>query len=200
MILFSVWDIGWDTPIQDKERVRDLADRGRAYLKTYLNGVAKEVEQEGIRCDTSVSSGHAAVEILAAIYGSSADLVAMATHGRRATTEGQVEVFRAVPKLLEEYGHALPEGYLPPIDEARRDEALRYMKDVQNRHPGIAAGHVGVGAPRHEIPAFLDKSRFDLVVMMSRSIHGRGKWALGGVADQVIEGPTPVILVPPPSD
>jgi nucleotide-binding universal stress UspA family protein len=88
MILFSVSDIGWDAPIQDKERVRDLADRGRGYLKTYLNGVAKEVEQEGIRCDTSVSSGHAAVEILAAITGSSADLVAMATHGRRATTEG----------------------------------------------------------------------------------------------------------------
>ena len=264
MLLFSVWDIGWDAPIQDQERVRDLADRGSEYLRTYLRGVAKDVEQERIRCDTKVSAGHPAAEILAAITGSGIDLVAMATHSRTATTEGRrgsvadkvlrssvspvlavgpisraaapgprpalirrilvlldgtedaergllfalelgpplsasIEVLRVVPKLLEEYGAALPEGYLAPIDEERRDEATRYLADVQKRHPGIAAAHVEMGAPRREIPVFLDKSRFNLVVMMSRSVHGRGKWALGGVADQVIEGPIPVIIVPPPA-
>jgi nucleotide-binding universal stress UspA family protein len=84
-----------------------------------------------------------------------------------------------------------------PLDEERREEATRYLGDVQNRHPGVAGVHVEMGMPRREIPMFLETSRFDLVVMMSRSIHGRGKWALGGVADQVIEGPTPALILPP---
>jgi nucleotide-binding universal stress UspA family protein len=89
IILFSVWDIGLDAPVQDPERVRDLADRGKAYLMTYLRGTAKKVEVEGIRCDPRVSAGHPAAEILAAITGSDIDLVAIATHGRRATSEGR---------------------------------------------------------------------------------------------------------------
>jgi nucleotide-binding universal stress UspA family protein len=263
IVLFSVWDIGLDAPIQDPERVRDLADRGKEYLMTYLRGAAREVELEGIRCDPRVTAGHPAAEILTAITGSDIDLVAMATHGRRATSEGRrgsvadkvlrnsvtpvlavgpvsrtaqpehrpasirrilvpldgtedserglsfalelgpplsasIEVLRVVPRLLEEYGHALPKGYLAPIDKERREEANRYLA-VRGRHPAIAAAHVEMGAPRREILALLQKSTFDLVVMMSRSIRGQGKWALGGVADRVIEGPTPVILVPPPT-
>jgi hypothetical protein len=34
-------------------------------------------------------------------------------------------------------------------------------------------------------------------VMSTRSRYGGGRWALGSVADDVIEGPVPVILVHP---
>ncbi len=265
MILFSVWDIGLDAATHDQERVRTLSDRGQEYLRTYLHGIAREVEQDGLRCDGDVRAGHPAVEILAAVTGLDIDLLAMATHGRRATTEGRrgsvadkvlrnstvpvlaagpisqpatprprpasirrilvpldgtddaeqglvfalklarplaarIEILTVVESPLEQYGAALPEGYPATVDEEGRLQASRYLEDVQGRYPEVAAAYVEMGVPRREIRRFLETSKFDLVVMMSRSRHGRGLWKLGGVADQVIEGPLPVVIVPPTAE
>lgn len=53
------------------------------------------------------------------------------------------------------------------------------------------------GFPQTEIPAFLERSPYDLIVMASRSRYARDLWAIGGVADVMIEGPTPVLIVSP---
>jgi nucleotide-binding universal stress UspA family protein len=51
--------------------------------KTYLSAVERRLSKKGLRARTRVAlGGPAAEEILAAIKATSADLVAMATHGR----------------------------------------------------------------------------------------------------------------------
>jgi nucleotide-binding universal stress UspA family protein len=260
MILFSAWDIGLDAAIHDQERVRTLSDRGQEYLRTYLRGVAKESEQDGIRCDSRVGVGHPAVEILAAITGFGVDLLAMGTHGRRAKAEGrrgsvadkvlrastvpvlavgpwaladalpvvlrrilvpldgsaasesglalaldlagslgaEIALVNVLPHLFDHYGPGFPEDYLPDIDRRRQDSATEYLRRLQSQHPQvIKETYVLPGLPQAEIPAFLERSPYDLVVMASRSRYRADLWTVGGVADLMIEGLFPVVIVPP---
>ena len=260
MILFSAWDIGLDAAIHDQELGRTLSDRGQDYLRTYLRGVAKEGEQDGIRCDSRVAVGHPAVEILSAIAGFGIDLLAMSTHGRRAKADGQrgsvadkvlrastvpvlavgpwaladalpvvlrrvlvpldgsaasesglavaldlagslaaeIVLVNVLPHLFDHYGPGFPEDYLPDIDRRRQDSATEYLRRLQSQHPQVVREtYVLPGLPQAEIPAFLERSPCDLVVMASRSRYGADLWTVGGVADLMIEGPLPVVIVPP---
>jgi len=51
-------------------------------MREYLGGVAKRLEHEGIRVETSVAIGYAAETILDAAKQGSVDLIALSTHGR----------------------------------------------------------------------------------------------------------------------
>ena len=53
------------------------------------------------------------------------------------------------------------------------------------------------GFPAQVLMQTIERQQPDLVVMASRSRFAGGRWALGSVADEVIEGPAPVVLVHP---
>lgn len=110
----------------------------------------------------------------------------------------KVSLLRVAPQLLGRYEVGLPESLPPEVDKRRERAVSRYLKGVQGRFPEVISDvHVERGLPRQVIPSFIERHGYDLVVMASRSRYGWGRWSLGSVADAVIEGPAPVILVPP---
>lgn len=110
----------------------------------------------------------------------------------------QVSLLRVVPPILGRYEVGLPDAYPPEIETRRALRARQYLKALQAQHPeAIARVYVEQGLPREEVPRFIQRRRVDLVVMASRSRYGWGRWSLGSVADEVIEGAAPAILVPP---
>ncbi len=114
------------------------------------------------------------------------------------TLDAEIGLLSVVPRLFDHYGPGLPKDYLPDIDRRRRREATTYLQRLQSKYPEfITETQVLTGLPQVEIPAFLERSPYDLVVMASRSRYRGDLWTVGGVADLMIEGPLPVVIVPP---
>ena len=79
----------------------------------------------------------------------------------------------------------------------RQQEAARYLSLVQEQYAGFVTGsHVRTGRPADKIKNLVEAERFHLIVMTARS-RGEAAWALGGVANEMIEGPVPVSIAPP---
>ena len=113
----------------------------------------------------------------------------------------EIALLNVVPHLFDHYGPGFPQDYLPDIDRRRQDAATAYLRGLQSQHPeAIKETHVLSGLPQVEIPAFLERSPYDLVVMASRSRYGADLWTVGGVADVMIEGRVPVVIVPPTAE
>jgi len=111
----------------------------------------------------------------------------------------RVELLRVVAPFVDQAAPAGAEEHEPEIDAERQEEARRYLQRVRAEHGDpIRETHVRGGSPRVEVRRFPEGAPVDLVVMASRSRHAAGLWSLGGVADELIEGPVPVILVSPP--
>lgn len=112
--------------------------------------------------------------------------------------QAEISLLSVVPRLFDHYGPGLPKDYVPDLDRRRKDDATTYLQRLQSKYPEfITETQVLTGLPQVEIPAFLDRSPHDLVVMASRSRYRADLWTVGGVADLMIEGPLPVVIVPP---
>jgi nucleotide-binding universal stress UspA family protein len=61
--------------------VEDMAGRRRE-AQVYLDGIARELVEKGLRVETRVRRGEPVAEILAGARAEGADLIAMTTHGR----------------------------------------------------------------------------------------------------------------------
>lgn len=109
-----------------------------------------------------------------------------------------VSLLRVVTPILGRTWAEMAGEYPTQLDRRRAMDALRYLKAVQARFPDtVRAVHVRCGFPRDELPRFVQRRGFDLVVMASRSRYSPGRWTLGGVAEVMMEGAAPVLLVPP---
>ena len=112
--------------------------------------------------------------------------------------QARVSLLRVVPPLMGSYEIGTAQGYPPEVQAKRLRAAARYLRGIKGRYPQADIEvHLEEGLPRREVPRFSEGRRFDLVVMASRSRYGWGRWSLGGVAEEAIEGSVPVILVPP---
>jgi nucleotide-binding universal stress UspA family protein len=114
------------------------------------------------------------------------------------TLHAGICLLSVVPRLFDHYGPGLPKDYITDLDRRRKDDATTYLQRLQSKCPEfITETHVLIGLPQVELPAFLERSPHDLVVMASRSRYRADLWTVGGVADLMIEGPLPVVIVPP---
>jgi nucleotide-binding universal stress UspA family protein len=114
------------------------------------------------------------------------------------TLHAEIDLMSVAPRLFDHYGPGFPTDYFPDLDRRRKDDATTYLQRLQSKYPElITETHVLSGLPQVEIPAFLERSAYDLVVMTSRSRYRGDLWTVGGVADLMIEGPLPVVIVPP---
>ena len=113
----------------------------------------------------------------------------------------QVTLLRVVPPLVSGVELGMPEAYPPEIDRHMVKVARSYLKQFRTAHPDvITSAVVERGQPSKAIVEFVSQMRPDLVVMASRSRYSSGRWALGSVADDVIEGPVPVVVVHPAAE
>jgi len=113
----------------------------------------------------------------------------------------QITLLRVVPPIVSGVEIGIPEAYPPELDRHMVKSARSYLKQFRTAHPDVITSVVVErGPPAKAIVEFLNQIRPDLVVMASRSRYSTGRWALGSVADDVIEGPVPVVIVHPAAE
>lgn len=113
-------------------------------------------------------------------------------------TDAQITLLRVVPPVVANVAMGMPEAYPPELDRHLVKSARSYLKQFKTAHPEVIASTVVErGPPARVILEFARQLAPDLVIMSSRSRYSRGRWALGSVADDVIAGPVPVVVVHP---
>jgi len=113
----------------------------------------------------------------------------------------QITLLRVVPPLISGLEIGMPEAPPPEVDRHMVKSARSYLKQFRTAHPDVITSVVVErGPPAKAIVEFVSQIRPDLVVMASRSRYSTGRWALGSVADDVIEGPVPVVIVHPAAE
>jgi len=263
LILLSVWEVlPEEIETVGPDHARSLRDHGVRYFRAYLNNVAEALERDALEVSSEVRVGHPAIEIMLAASEFGADLVAMASHGRRGisqrrrgsvadkvlrgstvpvliigpqgldrwpqapasirsilvpldgsaesetalpvaadiarATGARIALLRAVPSLLSRVDVGLPESYPPDIDLRLVKDAQAYLKSVRARYSDLVGdAAVERGFPAQVVLEAAERDLPDLIIMTSRSRFAGDRWALGSVADEVIEGPVPVLLVHP---
>jgi len=113
----------------------------------------------------------------------------------------QITLLRVVPPLIADVEIGMPEGYPPEMDRHMVKGARSYLKQFRTAYPDVITSAVVERGPAAKaIVEFVSQIGPDLVVMASRSRYSTGRWALGSVADDVIEGPVPVVIVHPAAE
>jgi len=113
----------------------------------------------------------------------------------------QITLLRVVPSVVSGVEIGMPEAYPPELDRRMVKSARSYLKQFRTAHPDVITSAVVERGPAAKaIVEFVSQIRPDLVVMASRSRYSTGRWALGSVADDVIEGPAPVVIVHPAAE
>jgi nucleotide-binding universal stress UspA family protein len=83
--LVGVWEHVWsDDEVHGREdaELAESTERGRAYVRAYLDEQASKVKERGFEVETEVRIGRAAEEMLEHADETGADLILIATHGR----------------------------------------------------------------------------------------------------------------------
>jgi nucleotide-binding universal stress UspA family protein len=112
--------------------------------------------------------------------------------------QSEIDLLRAVTPAVGRYAEELPGGHERELDRHRERVAKRYLAAVQEAYKGrVISTHTEIGFPSVAIAGYVERSHIDLVVMTSHSRYAAGLWTLGGVADSIIDGPVPVVLVRP---
>jgi nucleotide-binding universal stress UspA family protein len=113
----------------------------------------------------------------------------------------QITLLRVVPPVFTAVEIGMPDAYPPELDRHLVKSARSYLKQFRTAYPDVITSSVVERGPAAKaIVEFVNQIRPDLVVMASRSRYSTGRWALGSVADDVIEGPVPVVIVHPAAE
>lgn len=106
---------------------------------------------------------------------------------------------RAVRWAAQAYPYTLPDAYVPQIDQELADGAREYLLRV--------AGDLRTAQPvRTEVLRgivvdclldFIERETIDLVIMTTHARTGLARITLGSVADRLIQGTAPVLLIRP---
>jgi len=112
----------------------------------------------------------------------------------------KIDLLRVVTPALGAYSGALPVHREHELDRHRESVAAKYLDAVRDAHrEERPRTHVETGFPAAVIADYVERANVDLVVMTSHSRYAAGLWTLGGVADSLIDGSAPVVLVRPSS-
>jgi nucleotide-binding universal stress UspA family protein len=114
------------------------------------------------------------------------------------TAGARISLVRAVKWAAMAYPYTLPDAYLPQLDDELEAGAKEYLKRKRDE---ISSADVDAfvvrGGAADGIIEFAEQKDTDLVVMTTHARTGLKRVALGSVADRMLQGPAPVMLVPP---
>jgi nucleotide-binding universal stress UspA family protein len=113
--------------------------------------------------------------------------------------EARLILASAIRLPAQAFAFDVSEAYLPEIDQevtAAAEEYLgRVCQEVKTARP--VETRVLRGLPAEAILQLVAQEHIDLVVMASHARSGVIRWAFGSVADRVIRGAAPVLLIRP---
>jgi nucleotide-binding universal stress UspA family protein len=111
----------------------------------------------------------------------------------------RLTLVRAVRWAAQAYPYTLPEAYVPQLDAELEAGAKAYLEGVR---AGIETSlHVDTAVVRgviaESLMEFCERVGVDLVVMSTHGRSGLARATLGSVADRLLHGPCPVVLIRP---
>lgn len=136
--------------------------------------------------------------IMTPIDGSDLSEKALPVARQLATAAGaKLSLVRAVRWAVQAYPYTLPDQYLPQVDEELEKGAKEYLaKQRQAQSDGLdVEAFVVRGGIADGIIDFAEEKEVDLIVMTTNARKGLARAALGSVADRVLQGPAPVLLL-----
>jgi nucleotide-binding universal stress UspA family protein len=100
---------------------------------------------------------------------------------------------------VQAYPYTLPDAYVPQIDEELEKGAKEYLRRHEKSlaDAGKVDAFVVRGAVADGLLDFVDQQSIDLVVMTTHARTGITRAALGSVADRMLQGAAPVLLIRP---
>lgn len=108
-----------------------------------------------------------------------------------------VDLVRAIQWAAQAYPYTLPDTYVPKLDEGLEEgakEYLRAQKESLGSREGVDA-FVVRGPTADSLLDFVEQKGVDLVVMSTHARTGLARAALGSVADRMVQGHAPVLLI-----
>jgi nucleotide-binding universal stress UspA family protein len=110
----------------------------------------------------------------------------------------RVSLVRVVRWAVQAYPYSLPDAYVPQVDEELEAGAKAYLQRKRDALSGVDADAFVVrGAIADGLLDVEEQQGIDLVVMTTHARAGLARMALGSVADRVLQGRSPVLLVRP---
>ncbi len=113
-------------------------------------------------------------------------------------TGARLSLVRAVRWAVQAYPYSLPDAYVPQVDEELEAGAKAYLRKQQDALKGAQTqAFVVRGAIAEGLIEFIDREGVDFVVMTTHARTGLARMALGSVADRMLQGGAPVLLIRP---
>jgi len=110
----------------------------------------------------------------------------------------RLSLVRIVQWAVQAYPYTLPDAYIPQVDDEIEAGATAYLRQKEADVRGIdVSAFVVRGAIADGLLDFIEKEAVDLVVMTTHARGGLARAALGSVADRVLQGLAPVLLIRP---
>lgn len=110
----------------------------------------------------------------------------------------RLSLVRVVRWAVQSYPYTLPDAYIPQVDDELEAGAKAYLRQKEAAVKSVdVSAFVVRGAIADGLLDFIDKEAVDLVVMTTHARGGLARAALGSVADRVLQGPAPVLLIRP---
>jgi nucleotide-binding universal stress UspA family protein len=108
-----------------------------------------------------------------------------------------VDLVRAIQWAAQAYPYTLPDTYVPKLDSELEAGAKEYLRA---RRESIADGatveaFVLRGSTADSLLDFVEQKGVDLVVMSTHARAGIARATLGSVADRMLQGTAPVLLI-----
>jgi nucleotide-binding universal stress UspA family protein len=111
---------------------------------------------------------------------------------------GRLTFVRAVNWAAMAYPYALPDAYVPQVDQELEASAKAYLRRQEEAVTDLPVeAYVVRAAAADGLMEFVEKQQVDLVVMTTHARAGLARAALGSVADRLLQGHAPVLLVRP---
>lgn len=110
----------------------------------------------------------------------------------------ELHMVRVVTPVTGNYGVDVSDQLAHELNRDRERTARSYLESVRSNHKDrVISTQTMIGFPASALAQFVEESDIDLVVMTSHSRYASALWTLGRVADALLDGPAPVILVKP---
>ncbi len=110
----------------------------------------------------------------------------------------RLSLVRVVQWAVQAYPYSLPDAYIPQVDEELEAGAKAYLRQTEDELEGIdVSAFVVRGAIADGLLNFIDKEAADLVVMTTHARGGLARAAVGSIADRMLQGSAPVLLIRP---
>ena len=111
---------------------------------------------------------------------------------------GRISVVRVVPWMADYSYQTQAAVYDPNLDKVLKQGAATYLERQLKALRGVEAQpHIRRGSTATRLLDFVTRKKVDLVVMTTHARGGVARAALGSIADRMIHGKAPVLLLRP---